>query len=752
MLDIIDEFFYDIDKKENEKKKINLDVTKEEALESFLKEIELYLGDYAKERTIKSSEEILDLCSEYEDILTDEDIFYYYRAYGEFLDNNFKDSITDIEKAISMDGKAFEYYILRGKAYEKLRNETESIISFLKALEINPKSLDGLKRLGFVYMSIASTNEALLCFEKAYVLEKEDHEIYSGLAGCYFEEGDIEKALEYITKAIVLEGNNANYYYNRAIIHRMLGLVEKSVTDYKKTIKIEPGYHIAYFYLADLYIQLKEIEEAREILEVLIAINDKYADAYMKLSYCQLIDNKFDDALESISKAISLEKDNTEYYYKRAAIYRALDEDDLALEDYLNLVELDNKNPYIYDLIGKIYMDREEFEIAIEFLKKGLFLETTESFYGNIAICNYHLEKFELARENFTKSIELSSQSIAEDYFFRGKCSYYLKDGDLGKVDFLKTLEIGDEESTGALYYLSYIAYTNSEFEEVIKYVNEYLEAEDDDYMLLRMISASYSELSEYEKAREVLFRAEKISDGLAELYNDIALSYFNQDMMDKSLEYYDKAEKIDPSLAIIYSNRALVKEAIKDYKSAIKDYKKAIKISDDISYYFGIANCYENLDKRDKALSIYNELLEQKEDNIIVLGEIAWIYHKKGEYKIALEFYDRALMKEDNIYIKVKKLKLLFDTEQNEELIKESKKVIKSLDSVEFESIKYELMTNMAVVYMKVKKVAKAIEVLEKCLDYEPIKQETLKKLIDIYIAKKDKTKVNHYRTMLKY
>lgn len=752
MLNIIDEFFYDVDKKEKDTRKIKLNMTKDEALEGFLKEIEHYLGDYAKERSIKSSEEILELCEEYESVLNDEDIFYYYRAYGKFLDNDFKNAVEDIDIAIRIDDKAFEYHLLKGKIYEKLKDETEAINSFSIALEFNPRNIEALKRLGFVYMALANIQDALECFEKSYVLEKEDHEIYSGLAGCYFEEGEVEKALDYITKAIVLDGNNANYYYNRAIIHRMLGNIEKSIKDYKKTIKVEPGYYIAYFYLADLYIQLKEIEEAREILEGLIIVNEKYADAYMKLSYCQLVENKFDEALETISKAISLEKDNAEYYYKRAAIYRALDQEDLALEDYLSLVEMDARNPYIYDLVGKMYMDREEFEIAIEFLKKGLELEETESFYGNIAICNYHLGNFEVAKESFTKSIEFSSQSIAEDYFFRGKCLYYLKEEDQGKADFLKALELGKEESTGALYYLAYIAYSNSEFNKVIKYVNEYLKTEDDEYMLLRMLSASYSELSQYEKAREILFRAEPISDGLAELYNDIALSYYNEEIMNKALDYYDKAEELDNTLYIVYSNRALVKEALNDYEGAIEDYKKAIELSDDISYKFGMANCYESLEEREKALDIYNNLLDEKEDNIIVLGEIAWIYHKKGEYDLALDFYKRALEKEDNVYIRVKKIKLLFDMDKNEEAIKEGDELLNSLDDSEFENIKFELLNSMALAYMKLKEVEKAIEVLEFCLKYEDTKQETLKKLIDICIARKDKEKVNKYRELLEY
>lgn len=751
MFNIIDEFFYNIEKKEkiNNKNKVNF--TKEEALDAFLSEIEHYLGDYAKERTVKSSEEILELCDEFENVLSDEDIFLYYRGFGNFLAGNDKFAFKDVKNAIDINGSAFEYYILIGKIYEKLKDETKAITSYMAALELNPKSLEALKKLGFIYMAILNLEQGIECFEKAYVIDQEDHEIYSGLAGCSFELGEIEKSLEYITKAIVLDGNNVNYYYNRAIINRVMGKYEDAIKDYKKTIELEPSYTIAYFYLADLYIQLKDIEEAKEILEQILIINDKYADAHMKLSYCYLLENNFEKALKAISNAIQLEKDNPEFYYKRAAIYVAIDDEELALNDYLELIEIDAKNPIIYDIIGKIYMEREEFEIGKEFFKKGLLIEKNESFYGNIAICDYHLKNLKEAKENFTNSINLSSQNIAEDYFFRGKCSYYLKEGDKGKVDFEMALSLDTEESMGALYYLAYICYTEGEFDKVIEYINDYFISEEDDYTMLRMLSVAYTEQENYIMAREVLLRAIEISDNKAEIYNDIGLSYYNQGNIHRAIQYYNKAIAQDNELYIAYNNRALAKEDQGHFLAAIKDYESANKIKGNPSYHFGIASCYEKLGKKEKSYKIYKDLAKKETSNAMIVCEIADAYAKEHDDEKAIEFYDIALEKEENYYTRLKKIEFLFKIEKYKEGLNEGLILLDLLEENPNDDVKYNLISAMADTYLEIKDMKNAIKAYEKCLDYKPLRNQSIGALIDIYKKERDKDKVNHYRKILK-
>lgn len=508
----INEFFDYIDNKKEEKEHKEIKIKSEESLSDFLKEVENYIGEYAKDRAIKSGKEILELCKEYEDILNNEDIFYYYKAYGQFLVLDINNSMRNINKAIEINNKIYDYHLLKGKCYEQIGNDIEATVSYLKSYNLNNKCLRTLKKLGFTFISLAKPKDALIYFEKAFFLEKEDHQIYAGLAGCYYETGEVHRALELITKAIELDDRIPNYFYNRALINRALINIEDAIFDYKKTIELEPSYYSAYYHLADLYLQLDNVAKAREFLDELIIINPKYADAYMKLSYCMVLGQRMDEALEYMNKAIEIDDLNEDYYHKRAGIYKAMGTEHLAEDDYLKLIDMNNNNPYIYHILGEIYIDKEMYEKAVFYLEQGSEIEECASFYGNIAICYYNLGNITVAKEYFTKSIDLSSENTIEDYFFRAKCSYYLKEDDLGREDFEYVLE-ESYENTGALYYLAYISYYEYEYKETIKYINSYMELEDKEYGLLTILAESYAEIGEFKKAVETLKRVKKLEE-----------------------------------------------------------------------------------------------------------------------------------------------------------------------------------------------------------------------------------------------
>lgn len=505
----INEFFDYLDSKEEKKEIKKVKVKTEDSLNNFLEEIEDYIGDYAKDRAIKSGKEILELCDEYEEILNDEDIFHYYKAYGNFLVLDTSSAMKSIDIAIKINDKIYDYHLLKGKCYEQIGNDLEATISYLKSYNLNNKCIQTLKKLGFMFISLANPSESLIYFEKAFYLEKDDHQIYAGLAGAYYETGEIHRALELISRAIEYDDRIANYFYNRALINRALINFEDAIFDYKKTIELEPSYYSAYYHLADLYIQLDNVAKARELLEELIIINPKYADAYMKLSYCMVLGQRLDEALDYMNKAIEIDDLNEDYYHKRAGIYKAMGTESLAEADYLKLIEMNNENPYIYHILGEIYIDKEEYEEAIFYLEKGCKIEECASFYGNLAICNYNLGNLEIAKEYFTKSIELSSEDAVEDYFFRGKCLYDLKQEDLGKKDFEYALK-ESPENTGALYYLAYINYNEGNYKESIEYIKSYMDIDGEEIGLLNILAESYAEIGEFEKAIKILKEIKK--------------------------------------------------------------------------------------------------------------------------------------------------------------------------------------------------------------------------------------------------
>ena len=386
----IEELFNEIDKNNKPINEISNDENK--TLESFLENIELYIGDYAKDRAIKSGNEILALCSEYEDYLNNEDIFLYYKAYGKFLTLDIQESIYYIEKAIEINKNAYEYYQLRADCYEELNDNKEAINNYLLSYELNKKNFKTLKGLAFVLLQEGDITESLTYFEKALEIEDTDHNLIAGISSCYLLRADFNKALEYITRAIELDEKEVSYRLNRAVIYNLLMQTDKAIEECKKIIEINPSFYIAHYTLVDFLLQEARIDEAEKILKDIIELKTKHSMAYVKLAQCNLMKDECEKALEYINKAIEMEPINVEYYQKRAVIYRALNDFESAEKDYLDILEIDSNNWFIYCLIGNFYMEYKKYEKALIYLEKALSLNKDNSeIISDIEICKENI-------------------------------------------------------------------------------------------------------------------------------------------------------------------------------------------------------------------------------------------------------------------------------------------------------------------------------------------------------------------------
>lgn len=745
----INELFEEIDRTredEETEKRVFAKNEFDEILSEFLCEIEGYLGDYLKERTIKSGKEILDICSEYREALKDEDIFLYYEAYGKFLIKEFDEALIYLNEAISKNNKAYEYYLLRGKIYEEQKKVNEAIEEYLKSNELNGNNNETLKRLGFLLIGEGESLEAIEYFQRALDDDKEDHYIYSGLAGAYYELGEVLLSIENINKAIELEDKIPSYYYNRALIYRMMGEFQKSVEDYKKTIEIDSNYYSAYFYLGDLYIEMENLDEAKYVLEELLLIEGDNPETYVKLSQCYFEGDDYKKALEAIDKAISIDGINLGYYYKRALIYKNLGNVDKVKENYNKILELDGNSAYVYHSIGELAIAQDDYDEALEMLKKGVAIEPdTVSFYTNIGICYYNKKEFEEALIYFDKAIEMAVEDNAEDFFYRGKCKYYLNLDDLGESDFLTASSL-EEDSTGAMYYLAYIYFSEARYDESIEMLKKYLELEGEELLPLKLLGNCYIELEKFKDAREVLFHCLKLTDDKAGIYNDIGLSYYREGDYEEALNSYNKSIELVENYGTAYGNRALVYESLSLYDEALSDYKKALEYKEEKGYYYGIADIYEKLKQYDEAINIYEKIIESYGESAQVLGEIGWAEYMKHNFKEAEEYYKKAIeMNEDNrAYIYGRLGKVYIAKEEYNEAIKIIEKFLEIISDVEKEETSYyDVIGDMAIAYNNLGMNKEAIECIKICEKSNAFKGWAYEYLGDIFkeLGEEDKS-----------
>ena len=150
------------------------------------------------------------------------------------------------------------------------------------------------------------------------------------------------------------------------------------------------------------------------------------------------------NALSIYYQVLALDLNNSVNYYNVALTYEMLGEFELSVSYYKKSIRIDNTNIrsmnnlariYIdeikdyniaeiylnqaiqiapldaeaYNLLGNISMLKNDFDLALKYFKKSIILDKNYfKNYYDIAVCYFALEKFEDAKINAEKSLELN--------------------------------------------------------------------------------------------------------------------------------------------------------------------------------------------------------------------------------------------------------------------------------------------------------------------------------------------------------
>ena len=116
-----------------------------------------------------------------------------------------------------------------------------------------------------------------------------------------------------------------------------------------------------------------------------------------------------------------------------------------------------------------------------------------------------------------------------------------------------------------------------------------------------------------------------KLHPDIATSYHNIGLAWSDKGEKDKALNSYQKClemqlkilEEDHPDLVTSYFNIGDTFSKINQFESAIENFKKAFEIEKKGSIPFEIAQCYEALNEKEKALTYYIQAAEIRKERI---------------------------------------------------------------------------------------------------------------------------------------
>jgi len=203
-------------------------------------------------------------------------------AYSNPQIKDYEKAILFLNKALKIDPKSTDSYILLGKIYLNEGNGSDAIKNFGNALDISKTNPEALTYKAKVYALIDNNNDAITLLNEAIAGDSAYAPAYNELAELYAKLKDYAKATEYYKKYIDISGSTPEKLKRYA---SMLYINK----DYEKAIKILEGLNnsdqdiaSALRILAYSYLRLDDAEKSKSYFQKLFEL--KSAD-YLPSDY-----------------------------------------------------------------------------------------------------------------------------------------------------------------------------------------------------------------------------------------------------------------------------------------------------------------------------------------------------------------------------------------------------------------------------------------------------------------------------------
>jgi len=126
---------------------------------------------------------------------------YFNRGVDSSRKGDFREAVSDFNKAIDVNPEFVVAYLNRGFSYSRMGDFDKAIADYTKAIELNPRYAVAYHNRGFVYRRMGEYDRAILDLTKAIEIDPKYASAYYYRGHIYHYNGDYEKAWEDIKKA-----------------------------------------------------------------------------------------------------------------------------------------------------------------------------------------------------------------------------------------------------------------------------------------------------------------------------------------------------------------------------------------------------------------------------------------------------------------------------------------------------------------------------------------------------------------------
>jgi len=375
----------------------------------------------------------------------------FYKAGMEFVDVlKYDDAIVQFTSAINIEPSNSDYYIARGKAYEKLSKDSLARADFEKAIVFTPKDVEAIIILGAVCNKMGSYEEALKLLNRASGIDKRNSKVYPEKVITLIGLKMYDQAIKVSDTAIIIKDTPLDYYY-RGLIYKELSNDIYAKKEFEKAISKDKKLPQPRLALAELLLSSNPGEAMNQCNEVL-KNDDRNTDAYLMRSRVYMKNLDFPSAINDISKNILIDPSNPDFYLKRGYCYQEFNQHTNAINDFSKYISLKSahkaEDPDAYFARAKSYEEIMNYDKAMADYNKITILSEFD-MKARKMLKEAQTRLYELNRETIAPEISIISPAPVNNAIeIRGDKATILISGKIMDKSKIKSLLINNESIT----------------------------------------------------------------------------------------------------------------------------------------------------------------------------------------------------------------------------------------------------------------------------------------------------------------
>ncbi|NCT45806.1 MAG: tetratricopeptide repeat protein [Microcystis aeruginosa G11-09] len=285
----------------------------------------------------------------------------------------YSEALNTYEKAIQINpDSAWQAWLGRGQALDKLGKNQEALESFDRVLSFNPAASQAWQGKADIYLELQQYSAAQKALDKLLTFQQNDAKAWYKKGWSLQNLEDYEGAVKAYDQALAIESDNALIWYQKGNSLYQLNKINDALESYSKAGQFNPQFSQAHYSQGIILQKLGRNSEALEAFTQATKANSNYYQAWLNQGALLHQMERFQEAIASYEKARRISSQKAEVFIGIGNACYRLGDNSQAITAYQQAIQRQKDNPETWKSLGNSWFKLGQYERAIQAYQESL--------------------------------------------------------------------------------------------------------------------------------------------------------------------------------------------------------------------------------------------------------------------------------------------------------------------------------------------------------------------------------------------